>query len=300
MPSNLTPAGFDLAKVEDGGWLVNGRTPRRPVLDYLNGRTMDFAVWNEPVCPYCRCELRQRKFEDRASSEARWHYNREYILVLCHRCGHWEFEGFEGGSKCMDGSTGVIASSVVAKFPDQLPSGCDSELAQHLRRFPDAWHSLTPAAMERFVAAIFRANHSHCEVIHVGRPGDRGIDVIFVDSDCTRWLIQVKRRSVPKKAEGFSTLQSILGTLALEGERNGIIATTADYFSYQARQEQKRARQEGFVVEFLDKGILDRLVGALLPIDPWRELLARPELAHLDEEVSTYFGGDPAQLHLFA
>jgi hypothetical protein len=290
---------FDIAITGEDGWLINGVDAEPDVLAYLNERTMGYDLWDSLLCPYCRCALGQKRFEDRALSEDQWHYNREYVLLFCNRCRHWEFEGTEGGSKCMDGSNGVVASSVAAKFAEQLPAGCHSELAQHLRRRPDAWHSLSPSAMEYLVSAIFRANHSHCEVVHVGRPGDCGVDVIFVDSENTRWLIQVKRRAKPRKAEGFSTLQSILGTLALQGERHGIIATCADYFSHQARRERERARRQGFIVEFFDKGVLNRMIGALLPADPWRELFTCPSLSYLDSEVRMYFGGDPAQLNLF-
>jgi hypothetical protein len=299
MPTHQPHSTFDIAIPGESGWLINGTDAGTDVKEYLNGRTMGYYLWDSPVCPFCRCELRQKRFEDRAAPETRWHYNREYVLVWCERCRHWEFEGSQGGNKCMDSSDGVVASSVAAKFEDPLPIGCYSELAQQLRRYPDAWHRLSPVMMEHLITAIFRANYSHSEVIHVGRPGDCGVDVIFVDSEDTRWLIQVKRRAKPRKAEGFSTLQSILGTLALQGERHGIIASSADYFSHQARRERERARQEGFFVEFLDKGILDRMIGTLLPIDPWRNLFAHPMLSYLDSEVRTYFGGDPDQLDLF-
>jgi hypothetical protein len=106
--------------------------------------------------------------------------------------------------------------------------------------------------METLVADIFRANYQHSEVMHVGRPGDRGIDVIFIDSACTKWLIQVKRRARVRTSEGFATLQSLLGTMALEGERHGMIVSTAHSFSYQARQAQRRARQQGYVIELYD------------------------------------------------
>jgi len=34
--------------------------------------------------------------------------------------------------------------------------------------------------MERFVAAVFRANYRCSEVTHVGKSGDLGIDVLYV------------------------------------------------------------------------------------------------------------------------
>jgi hypothetical protein len=145
--------------------------------------------------------------------------------------------------------------------------------------------------METLVADIFRANYRHSEVIHVGRPADRGIDVIFIDTACTKWLIQVKRRACARKSEGFAALQSLLGTMALEGERHGLIVSTANSFSYQARRAQRLARQQGYIIELYDKGVLDRMVGALLPQVPWRELVAHPSLEHISDDVRLHFGG---------
>jgi hypothetical protein len=145
--------------------------------------------------------------------------------------------------------------------------------------------------METLVADILRANYQHSEVMHVGRPGDHGIDVIFIDTAGTKWLIQVKRRARIRTSEGFATLQSLLGTMALEGERHGMIVSTADSFSYQARQAQRRARQQGYVIELYDKGVLDRLIGVLLPQIPWRELFGHPSLQHVSNEVRFHFWG---------
>ena len=148
-----------------------------------------------------------------------------------------------GGNKCMDPHQTVLVSSVTKKFDLDLPEGCFTELAQDLRRHPHRWHSLNPKRMEKLVAEIFRANHETAEVIHVGKPCDGGVDVVFVECSGTRWLIQVKRREKPEKAEGFSTLQNILGTLVLENERHGMIVSTSDSFSYYAERASGKGRR---------------------------------------------------------
>lgn len=183
----------------------------------------------------------------------------------------------------------MSAASVAAKFSTEVPQGCSEELAQHLRRNPSLWHCLEPARLETLVRDIWKANHRHCEVKHVGGPGDLGVDVLFVDDNERRWLIQVKRRSKANKAEGFSTLQSILGTLALQGERYGIIVSTADYFSYQAKREAENAAKQGFTIKLLDKGILDRMVGALLPRAPWLSLFDHPDVTDVIKDLRANF-----------
>lgn len=172
--------------------------------------------------------------------------------------------------QCMDAPISGMAWSVAARFEAHLPEGCSNELAQALRRDRRVWQSVHPRRFEHFVADVFRANHTGCEVTHVGGPGDGGVDVLFVDDNKRHWLIQVKRRVYPARREPFSTIQSILGTLTLEGERHGMVVTTADAFSYHAKRASARAASRGYMVELIDRGVLDRMLGRLMPIAPWR------------------------------
>ncbi len=90
--------------------------------------------------------------------------------------------------------------------------------------------------MERLVAGIFRANFRNVDVVHVGRPGDQGIDVLFVDAQSCRWLIQVKRRQSADHVEPFETVQRLLGTLLLNQSLHGIVASNANHFSFAAER----------------------------------------------------------------
>jgi hypothetical protein len=114
--------------------------------------------------------------------------------------------------------------------------------------------------------------------MHVGKPGDLGIDVVFVEANGNKWLIQVKRRESPNGPEGFETLQKLLGTLVLEGEVRGVVASNASHFSYQAKREAKRASTRGYTIELLDRGKLSRMLGPLLPDRPWRQYLRELKL----------------------
>jgi hypothetical protein len=192
----------------------------------------------------------------------------------------------------MDAPTTALAVSVAKKFDHSLPMGCLHELAQHFRQHPIAWNTIAPTRLERLIADVFRANFAPCEVHHVGKPGDLGIDVVLIETDEKTWLTQVKRRSRPDSTEGFSTLQSLLGSLALHGARHGIVVSTADHFSYQARKQCRRAHESGFVVE----------LGPLLPRHPWMKLLKDPLFPGLDDNVRRQLIAampDPAQLLLF-
>lgn len=191
----------------------------------------------------------------------------------------------------MDSHEAVLLSAIAARFTHEFPECCSNELAQYLRRNPAYWHKITPKQLEKLVTEVFKANYDDAEAIHVGRPFDRGIDVVFIESSGTRWLIQVKRRERPVPSEGFATLQSILGALALDGARHGIVVSTADSFSFHARRGRQLAEQQGFLVDFVDKGVLNRMITPLLPRIPWRDIFARPELSRVDKDVQQRFWG---------
>ncbi|WP_408614002.1 restriction endonuclease [Hymenobacter yonginensis] len=94
--------------------------------------------------------------------------------------------------------------------------------AKYIIRYPHHLNSITSNRLEHLVADIISASYTHCEVKHMGGPSDRGIDVLFINSGNTHWLIQVKRSEGPTVPEDFSTLQSIIGKLLLMGDKNAM------------------------------------------------------------------------------
>jgi hypothetical protein len=147
------------------------------------------------------------------------------------------------------------------------------------------------------VADIFRANHASSEVIHVGKPDDGGVDVILIDSANEQWLAQVKRRERQDSSEGVSTIRNLIGTMVLEGAKRGIVVSTADHFTLRARQAAKKLKKQGFYIELIDKGILNRMLDPILPDRPWLSIVRAhdPEIAdRLSLQVSSDY-----QLHLF-
>ena len=290
---------FDLATAWDNRWLINGQAQKRKMREYL-GDSVQERLHNPTgnTCPYCKHLLKRKMHRhydidedvklivDEPLGEP---LTGQYLLHTCPRCSYWTVNGYEGGRDCMDPVFLMSAASVLAKFSAESPHGCSEELAQHLRRNPGLWHLIEPRRLETLVTDIFKANHQHCEVKHVGQPGDLGVDVLFVDDNSTRWLIQVKRRSKSGKAEGFETLQRILGSMALKGERHGIIVSTADSFSYQAKRETKNALAQGFTVQLFDKGVLDRMVGKLLPRHPWLSVFLHPDAGSMLKDLQVNF-----------
>ena len=208
-------------------------------------------------------------------------------LLYCPNCRFWAFRvgtdlpvaspepiQWTARETCPATFINQVCVSKAAEFPTELPPGCDAEIAAYVRRHPGLLRRMAPARFERLVADIYRANHRHAEVMHVGRPGDGGVDIHFVD-DGVPHIISVKRRGPEREAEEVATIRDLLGVLVLEGCRHGIVVSSADRFSPAAREATRMAAIPksltplGFEIDLVDEGRLDRMLDPVLPDRPW-------------------------------
>lgn len=254
-------------------------------LSRIRGRPLERIPWLRKRCPYCRDPLLIVERIERGESEENWEDPEAAgALELCVNCRFWRWhfvdtEFVNRGGVYVHNYLSYI--SKLKEFEATLPEGCGPELAQWIRRKPAFWNQVEPARLERIVTDVFRANHVHAEVRHVGGPNDGGIDVLFVEADGRDWLIQVKRRAQPNHAEGVSTIRNLLGAMLLKGTNRGIVVSTADHFTYQAHVAVKRAQEVGMIVRLIDRTVLDRMLDPVLPAQPWEAVLSMhfPEYA---------------------
>lgn len=227
-------------------------------------------------CPYCNSHLNSAKKCTDQDYELEWGEN--ITLGVCPKCSFWHGEWYRdlgiGYTGCPE-SEWEAQLSKVAEFESVLPEGCEAELAHYLRVNPNLWGRLAPRRLETLVAHIFRHNYAASEVMHVGRPGDGGVDVIFIDSGGRRWLIQVKRRENINSSEGVGTLRNLLGVMVLEDASYGAIVSTSDHFTYSTYKARNNAEKKGFMVSLIDRGKLDRLLDPVMPYGEWIDLIER-------------------------
>ena len=91
-------------------------------------------------------------------------------------------------------------------------------------------HDMNPSRFEDFIGNVFR-DYCGCDVLHVGRSHDNGIDLVLLDSNVGQIPIQVKRRGKTRRSESVAVVREFRGALLLQGRDHGIIVTTADHFS---------------------------------------------------------------------
>jgi hypothetical protein len=193
-------------------------------------------------------------------------------LEYCLNCRYWRFHYTKTDHFPREFGLTLAYSSLAAKIKEyecDLPDGVTTEVAAWLRRKPSAWHTMSPTRFERLIADVFRRNYSSAEVIHVGRPDDGGVDVLLVESNGCQWLIQAKRRESPYASEGISTIRNLLGAMVLDGASHGIVVSTADHFTYRARQAVRTAQQRDMVLRLVDRRAFDRMLDRFMPDRPW-------------------------------
>jgi hypothetical protein len=242
--------------------------PRLPAIHrYIEGK-----MRVSKKCTYCESTLEvfeHIQWDDPIEDDGLRELTPDYaLLAYCEYCGFWNWY-----SKTWNrGWDNHAALSVLKEFEPSLPVGLSGVLARHLRQNQYLWGRLSPSGMEKLVTDIFRANFRDAEVLHVGKPGDHGVDVLFVDADSNRWLIQVKRRQ-SANWEPFDTVQRLLGAMVLGQSRFGIVASNADHFSYAAERAVNKAQSLGYTIQLLDRGKLTRMLGPMLPERPWESYM---------------------------
>jgi Restriction endonuclease len=198
---------------------------------------------------------------------AYWRYIEEFTIVQCQSIN-------DEIAYVSNQEYGFAASAKIQTFAEELPPGVSEEVAQFIRRHEHGWFSISPFQMEQLVASIIRSNHKHTEVIHTGRSGDNGVDVMFLDDGGTKWVVQVKRRQHPDKAEGPAPIRDLIGAAVLHKTKCCALFSNANHFTAAAYATKAKARDSGVRVELIDRGKLNRMIGRVLPQRPWLPLIS--------------------------
>ena len=255
--------------------------------EFLTARGGFFRSVNIPSrpadrCAFCANNLIRIRDEEAAGFAT---YGEEatvrFSVQTCSSCGWWQARvehmlrysvGNASGYdwQCLT-SNGALRAFGVAEA--SVPADV---LRHYLDQHPDKLVDIHPYALEALVGAIF-SEHMDCEAVHLGGPGDGGIDLILLNSD-NPVAVQVKRRST-KKAESVQVVREFIGALLLAEQGSGMIVTTAPRFSSAALEAGRRATRIGIVSQ-IDLIDYDRLVAMMRATakdaDAWEELAPAP------------------------
>jgi hypothetical protein len=177
------------------------------------------------TCAICRSPMTQvSEIEDEA-------------LLLCAECGYWGGRGFRDWNSHLHI---IPMRGVVGRYQPiaNLDDASTNYLVSHLRRFPERMFGVTPFRAEKFVADLL-ADYLDCEVYQLGGRKDGGVDAFVLANDKIRTIVQIKWRETTDGTESVRTIREVAGTLLARGVPNGIIISTRDHFSGDAKKEAK-------------------------------------------------------------
>lgn len=186
----------------------------------------------------------------------------------CPTCGWWKGHYYSRSELIRNlGSSGeensTHADGIVRRFNISATDAPLEALRHFIDRNPKRMFHTSPTSFEKLVGSVF-SDFFHSEVVHVGGPGDAGVDLILVDSD-RPCLIQVKRRGKSGHVEGVRAVRELVGTLVLNRAHKGIIVTSAESFSLPAKAAAKgdALQEQQIELELMDRDQFLRLLGVV-------------------------------------
>jgi restriction endonuclease Mrr len=197
-------------------------------------------------------------------------------LLLCNQCGFWFIEH---GTQVHVGARIAYVAGKLMEYPEQSAQVPIQALMSHIKKQPNRLYHLNPTALEKLVAECFRLNEDYVEVIHVGRPGDGGVDVLLIDRLKGKILVEIKRRTKPG-TEPVATIRNLLGAMVANDALEGIVVSTADHFSHRAYELSKRISRSarGYRIQLRDIGVLRQMIAEAPQMEnPWQRYLSSPQ-----------------------
>jgi hypothetical protein len=154
-------------------------------------------------------------------------------IRACSACGWWESEHLVYSRHSPDDEKYIVhrllRRSLLREFAILDESAPIDAIRQHLLRHCGDLNRLSPRQLEKLVGSVF-SDFFDCEALHVGGPGDGGVDLVLLLSDCNA-VVQVKQRRDASRAESVSTIRDFLGAMLLGDTRVGFVVSTARTFS---------------------------------------------------------------------
>jgi hypothetical protein len=231
-------------------------------------------------CPLCKAPIAKqdlRQTVDTADYELKLSEVNQslkcFSLVSCSLCGWWQVRRFVNDHEDRNHGEAAYISSIVKQFDVSSYNAPLVALAHHLRIVSDDIFDVHFSKMEELVGAVLR-EHIDCEVVHCGRSGDRGIDLLLVLSNEVI-PVQVKRRIHPGALEPVSTVREMLGVMFRDHYKKAILVTTAERYSKSGQRDVMDVLSSGTAdqIELIDRARFASLLRQYfrVPALPWIE-----------------------------
>ena len=150
-----------------------------------------------------------------------------FALSLCPQCGYWHEHEVRFFKDSMPRGSEEVKTSVLRRYNTDDLDAPLSAVESHLVKRPELLGTIHPVKVEELVGHMLR-EQLDCETAFTKRSRDGGFDIICVESEAGRRLVQVKRY---KNKITVSAIREFVGVLIREGVSQGIFVTTGEYTS---------------------------------------------------------------------
>src|SRR6266702_1550606 len=210
-------------------------------------------------CPYCQNGLKSLGKRDPDAQESDWY-------EICTDCGFWRHH--EADKMFND----RFQFSAIKRFRDSDTSPSISHLCSEIKAGKIDLYDMEPSRFERFVGSVL-SDFYHCEVHHVARSGDDGVDLLAIVRD-DPIMIQVKRRKNVDAIEGVNTVKLLFASAFARRANLGMVVTTAKAFSRPSEQwiKRQRLKEVKFIIKLTNVSDLMTMIDAIASPDqepPW-------------------------------
>lgn len=195
-------------------------------------------------CKYCQSKLQTPINDVRNTGGG---FDEIDQIHACYNCGWWYARHSEG-VYLGEGDTLIrnrLNFAVLRKYEERSLDVPLASLRNALQKRSDILYKIHPTKLEQLVGDVLK-DHFGCDVTHVGRSGDGGIDLYLIDGE-QQWVVQVKQRQGTHAREGVQVIRELVGAMAISQQRRGIFVTTAAKFTRGARNTATKAAFVGAV-----------------------------------------------------
>lgn len=207
------------------------------------------------ICPVCATGPQEvHRYEAREA-----HTLGNPVLRLyrgCRSCGFWNY--YDSTAISID-----MAVPFMKSFDPSNEAPSLMSLASEIQKNPADVYSMDFTRFELLVGSVLKEFYD-CEIYHVGKSVDGGVDLIMVEKD-EPILIQVKRRTRSDIIEGIDVVKHLFASAFSRGARFGKVVTTAQSFSKPAQSwiNLPTLRDIGFEMELIAFDSLLLMIGAI-------------------------------------
>ncbi|WP_367389848.1 restriction endonuclease [Lewinella sp. LCG006] len=227
-------------------------------------------------CKFCQTKLQTPVKE--VPDVGTFGYDNTTIVYDCPKCGWWYLSREE--SLYLGEGVSQFQSERVLGILRQYSVDCKElpieTLRRELSKRPEIAYGVNPTVFERLVGDILK-DHLDCQVVHVGKSNDGGIDLLLIDSENETTVVQVKRRTKPNSTEGVVPIRELIGAMAINNNKRAIFVTTAKKYSNFAHAAKMKVLKNNFVeaIELIDfPKFVDILnLNKAMEERPWKKLM---------------------------